>query len=545
MSEVAVLNPVGNRPVPDPRPLAPRTGGIDGRTVYLIDGQFDNGPVLLQKVADWLAEHRPDVKTKMARWSMPYQQDARLAAAIRDDNGIVIYGVGLGGATSQDVTNQSLWLEREFGVVTVAIHTHTFGRQVEYLLDESGAPNAAVAFVPHPVMDVRPDGLEAYVNGNDPLTGRPFMDEVLDGLTKPRQHLVSRFDETTSKPPRILARGDEDRLHSLFLERELTDGLPIVLPTERRVDEMLRGTSHAPDKIVGEMSSCHGPDWTYTVEQVAVNAVMAGARPEYLPVILALASSGSTARILLTTSMANMGIVNGPIRKQIGMNAGNGAMGPYSHANATIGRAYGLLSQNFQGGSKPGVSYFGTQGNAFAYSNLVFPENEEDSPWEPLHVQHGMSRTDSAVTVFSGCRSTAYTPDVREFSWRVYTKQLLQGMDPFEPPVFLLSPLAAERFIKYAGFDTKAKLADWAFENAKMPAHAYWDHQRAQTLALSRTYAGDEEYAVKHRAKPDELVNMFIRSEIEIVVVGGDTGATWRIMGGNSRGTPISIDAWR
>lgn len=545
MTEVEVLNPIGIRPIPDPRPLAGRTGGIDGRTVYLIDGQFDNGPVLLQKVADWLARHRPEIVTKQARWGMPYEQDPNLATEIRDNNGLVIYGVGLGGATSQDVVAQTLWLERAFGIVTVGIHTHAFSEQVRYLLDESGAPNAAVAFVPHPVMDIRPDGLEAYVNGNDPITGRPFMTEVLEGLTRPREHVPAKYDATTSRPARILAKGDEDRLHELFLEMELTDGLPIVLPTERRVEAMLKGTSHAPDKIVGHMSSGRGSKWSYTVEQVAVNAVMAGARPEYLPVILALASSGRTARILLTTSMANMAIVNGPIRKELGMNCGNGAMGPYSHANGTIGRAYGLLSQNFQGGSKPGVTYFGTQGNAFAYSSLIIPENEEDSPWGPFHVQHGMDPEESAVSVYYGCRSTAYTPDVREFSWQVYAKNLLQGMDPFEPPVFLLSPLAAERFIKYAGFDTKEKLADWAYENAMMPAHAYWDHQRAQTLALSRAYAGDEDYAVKHRAAPDEMINMFIRSEIEVVVVGGDTGATWRIMGGNACGKPISIDAWR
>ena len=107
--------------------------------------------------------------------------------------------------------------------------------------------------------------------------------------------------------------------------------------------------------------------------------------------------------------MATMAVVNGPIRHEIGMNAGIGAMGPYNHANATIGRAYGLLSQNLQGGSVPGLSYMGNQGNNYAYNSVTFAENEERSPWEPFHVQHGFAPADSTVSVFSGCRSTAFT----------------------------------------------------------------------------------------------------------------------------------------
>ena len=115
---------------------------------------------------------------------------------------------------------------------------------------------------------------------------------------------------------------------------------------------MLAGTSHAPDEIVGQMRPTGFRElWDFTVEKVAVNAVMAGADPSYLPVILALASSGMTARQSSTSSMANMVVVNGPIRDEIGMNCGLGALGPYNHANATIGRAFGLLSQNVQGGS--------------------------------------------------------------------------------------------------------------------------------------------------------------------------------------------------
>src|ERR671933_2433161 len=173
---------------------------------------------------------------------------------------------------------------------------------------------------------------------------------------------------------------------------------------------MLRHTSRQPDEVVGHMRPTNFREfWEYTVEKVAVNAVMAGCRPEYFPVVLALAATGASARGSTTSSAAAMAVVNGPIRQEIGMNWGTGAMGPYNHANATIGRAYGLLSQNLQGGSEPGVTFMGSQGNNYAYTNVAFAENEEGSPWEPFHVQHGFQPEESVVRVFTGCRSTAFT----------------------------------------------------------------------------------------------------------------------------------------
>src|SRR5207244_2883924 len=126
-------------------------------------------------------------------------------------------------------------------------------------------------------------------------------------------------------------------------------------------------SSRAPDEVVGRLRPALQEAWEYTVEQVAVNAVLAGARPEYLPAILALASTGISARASSITAMSSLVAVNGPLRHELGVNAGVGALGPYGHANATIGRAYTLLSQNLQGGSVPGVTYFGSQGNPAAY----------------------------------------------------------------------------------------------------------------------------------------------------------------------------------
>ena len=193
---------------------------------------------------------------------------------------------------------------------------------------------------------------------------------------------------------------------------------------------MLAHTSRKPDEVVGRMRPTHFREaWEYTVEKVAVNAVMAGARPEYFPVILALAASAVSARGSTSSSAAAMAVVNGPIRHEIDMNCGIGAMGPYNHANATIGRAYGLLSQNLQGGSVPGVTYMGSQGNNYAYNSVTFAENEERSPWEPFHVQHGFKPDGQHGQRVRRLPLDHVRLGLREKHWREHVRDMLRGID--------------------------------------------------------------------------------------------------------------------
>jgi hypothetical protein len=138
------------------------------------------------------------------------------------------------------------------------------------------------------------------------------------------------------------------------------------------------------------------------VEQVAVNAVMVGARPEHFPVILAIASTEVTSLWSSCTSQVRMVIVNGPIRKEIKMNSGMGALGPFNEANAVIGRAWTLISKNLGQSGEPEVTYLGAIENSLNYNNLCFAENEERLPrgWKPVHVQKSYKPEDSAITVF-------------------------------------------------------------------------------------------------------------------------------------------------
>jgi hypothetical protein len=436
-------------------------------------------------------------------------------------------------------------IDHKFQVPTVAVHTDIFERVTKSVTRVNGMPKMRMAYVPQPVMGKTAAELRAYIDGKDMVTGRPFMQEVLTGLTAPLDDEAAKgvgFDRST---PRLVEPDSEERLNQLFLDQNWTDKLPIVLPTEARVEEMLRHTKRRPDEVVGHMRPTGFREyWEYTVEKVAVNAVMAGCKPEYFPVVLAVMSTGSSARGSTTSSAAAMCVVNGPVRHELGMNWGIGALGPYNHANATIGRAWGLASTNCQGGSTPGLTYLGSQGNNYAYNSICFAENEEASPWEPLHVQHGFKAGDSCVSAFGGCRSTAFTLGLRERHWRDHVQNMLRGFDPHEQPCLVLDPITARQFVDRGGFDTKEKLIEWIHETATMPASQYWDYQLIQNYVYPRATFGEEPYATKLKAPDDQLIPMFTQDEIEVVVVGGETNGYWRIFGARHSKT-ASVDEWR
>jgi hypothetical protein len=436
-------------------------------------------------------------------------------------------------------------IDLKYGVPAVALHTQMFHRVTQSVVRMAGAPRMRQVYLPHPVMGKTEKEIRDYIWGDSPVTKKPVMQEVVEGLTQAlgaEDKSGLTFERTT---PRLCDAASEDDLHQLFLDSHWTDKLPIILPTEERVAEMLKHTKRKPDEIVGHLAATHfREEWEYTVEKVAVNAVMAGCRPEYFPVVLAIASLGVSARGSSTSSMAAMAVVNGPIAKEIGMNAGIGAMSPYNHANATIGRAFGLLSQNLQGGSVPGDTYMGSTGNALSYASPTFAENEERSPWEPLHVQHGFRKEESVVTVFSAMRSGAFTLGLRHKHWKEHVLNMLRGMDPNDGPTFILDPIVARLFMDIAGLKTKQALIDWVHENATMPAGVYWDYQLIQNYRYPRATFGEEPFAGNLKAKDDEPIRLWPKSEIHVVVVGGETNGYWRIAGARRAGA-AKIDDWR
>ncbi|MGE3934701.1 MAG: UGSC family (seleno)protein [Rhodospirillaceae bacterium] len=429
------------------------------------------------------------------------------------------------------------------GVPSVAVHTDVFARLAKSTARANGMPTTRQAYVPQPVVDRTPAQLRGYIEGTDPVNKRPFMQEVIEGLTGPLTDADVKGLTFDRSSPRLLPADTEENLQQFFMDSNWTDFLPVVLPTEARVAAMLKGTSHAPDKVVGRLSpTAFREAWEFTVEKVAVNAVMAGARPEYFPVILAMMASGLTARSSSTTSFSGLAVVNGPIRNEIKMNCGIGAMGPFNHANQTIGRAWNLASQNLQGGSTPGDTYMGTLGNWYSVG-AAFAENEERSPWAPLHTRYGFKPTDSAVTVFRGGRYTHSGFGPREH-WEEKMRRVFAAGEARQSPLIVMDPIVA-RLYSERGF-TKESLIQWCADNARLPASEYWNEQWVQTLIRPFAVAGVEPYASYLKAPPDEMLKLYDPEEINIVVTGGETQGAWKIYeGARMKDCTVSIDAWR
>jgi hypothetical protein len=185
--------------------------------------------------------------------------------------------------------------------------------------------------------------------------------------------------------------------------RGWTDGLPVTPPTDERIIAMLKGTSRRPDEIIGKIPPFLA---TCTMEKAAINAVMAGCKPEYMPVLLAAIEAAlepvfTLHGVLATTYFSSpIIIVNGPVARRIGMNCGINALGQGNRANATIGRALNLIVQNV-GGGRPGEADRSTLGAPSKYT-LCFAEDESDPEWEPLSVARGFPRGASTVTLFQG-----------------------------------------------------------------------------------------------------------------------------------------------
>jgi hypothetical protein len=239
--------------------------------------------------------------------------------------------------------------------------------------------------------------MEQIEAGLDPAK----IDEITVALTKPLTTEEKSPTKDEEKPPRIVFKGNLEEVDQFFYRRGWTDGLPIVPPTEEAVAEMLTGTDLAPDHVVEKIIPRLGKA---TVEKIAINAVMGGALPTYMPLLIAGVQAVMDPRAFFGTYQVSTGswspylIVNGSIRKDLNINSSTGMMSPGNRANAAIGRAMGLIIKNI-GGARPGIEDMGVMGNPMKYS-AVIAENEEESPWEPLHVQQGFKKDDSTVTVF-------------------------------------------------------------------------------------------------------------------------------------------------
>ncbi|MGD1118847.1 MAG: hypothetical protein ABR886_05105 [Dehalococcoidales bacterium] len=225
-------------------------------------------------------------------------------------------------------------------------------------------------------------------------------DKVVDALTKPlTEEEKSPKRREPENPPRIIFKGTLEEVNRFFYQRGWTDGLPVVPPTEAALAEMLTGTDFPADYLVEKLEPRLGKA---TVEKIAINAAMAGCLPTYMPLLIAgtQALMGSPACGMMAASTGSFSpfwLINGPAGRDANFRSSYGATSPGDIANASFGRAMGLITKNIRGIRKQ-VEDMGVLGNPGKYA-WVAAENEENSPWEPLHVERGFKKEDSTVTL--------------------------------------------------------------------------------------------------------------------------------------------------
>jgi len=344
------------------------------------------------------------------------------------------------------------------------------------------------------------------------------------------ERLKVRFNETGLKSRRIEIGADEDEQEAMYA-RGWSDGLPLVPPTEERVLRMLDGTSRDPQEVLGLVPPDLAPA---TVEKIAVNAVMAGCKPEYLPVVLAaveavLEEEFAMHGVLATTMFVGpVVVVNGPVRRHIGMNAKGNALGQGNRANAAIGRALQLVIRNI-GGGRPQEVDRATLGNPGKYT-YCFAEDEESSTWEPLSVERGQPSGQSAVTVFAGfglqgiVDQKSRDPESLSRSFAASLRAIHSiKLAPACDALLVVCP-EHHRTFRQAGW-SKARLYEELYRLCDIPGEELIAGAKGIAEGGPPSLAG-------------KTVNKFRPGGIMIVRAGGDAGMFSGIIGGWSAGGP-------
>lgn len=346
------------------------------------------------------------------------------------------------------------------------------------------------------------------------LTQDPGMDELL----------ALKFGETQFGAREVQVSASQDIMEACY-ERGWTDGLPVVPPTPLRVIRMLRGTDRDAAEIIGRVP----PDNVEcTIEKLAINAVMAGCKPEYFPTVIAAVEAAlqdlfCMHGLLCTTYFSTpVVIVNGPVSRQIGMNSGVNALGQGNRANATIGRALQLIIRNVGGGVPGGIDR-ATMGNPGKYS-YCFSEDESDDDWNSLAMDRGFSRDDSVLSLFAGdglqpiLDQQSRTPEslarsmALSLSTVVHAK--LYGM---ADAILLVSP-EHRRVLRQGG---------WSKEDLRRALYAELVTPGAELIRGARGIAEGMPVALK-----DQALNKFREDGLHIVSTGGKAGLFSAIISG-------------
>lgn len=407
-----------------------------------------------------------------------------------------------------------------------------------------GQPGLPAVYIPHPIVSVPHPTMRKRA---EPVLGSIV--QVLTGEDRGNGHGTSELHAHLTgaapraigvrAPERLLVPDDPEAIDERFAREGWSDGLPIVPPTPARVAAMLAYSDLDPSTSLGLMP----PRWgETTVAKLAVNAVMAGCKPDYFPVVVAAARAilGRPFNLYGVQGTTNPAspilVLNGPIARELGVNAGGNLFGPGFRANATIGRAIRLIMNNV-GGGVPQQADKSTLGSPAKYT-ACFAENEAESPWEPLHVERGFDAETSTVTAFGGAapaniieKSKTAAEMLRTIA-RAMAAPGSNNMFMSGEAMVVIGPEHAS-IAAAEGFD-KAAVRQALFEHARIPLAAV-GRGNAEVLAAWRGPLIEDrngEWTARIVDRPDDIV---------IVVAGGPGNHSASIPGWYTRSVTVPI----
>ena len=386
--------------------------------------------------------------------------------------------------------------------------------------------------------------------------GDVLIDRIVAGLTT-----VTGGGQTpaaTARDPRtIVHTGTAEEVDRYFLAQEWSDGLPVVAPTVERVERFLRYTHRAPHAEIAVLPSAN---LRATPWNVAVNAVMAGCRPEHMPLVIAAVEALADEECRLASIGSSSGIfpyalVSGPLAAELGFE--NGAQLVSRGANPALGRAVGLIVKNIAG-FRPGASYMGTFGYALGFA---LAENETQTPWEPFHVEHGFDRAASTVTIGVtnnwGPSPAAYSAAGQsgaQSALELIAKEIKSSTRLFNFPArgagaervmltILMSPSIAQS-LAAAGY-SKQDIKQHLYENTRMSLREFDWVLRYTTIsgASARARVDEGVFPPEFAGAPDDRVRVLSSPDLLSIVVCGDPHRN-RVMvleGGHTRPTTKQI----
>ena len=389
--------------------LNPRLDTLEGKTIGLYAHFKGHSPLMLQILSELLQERFPTTKFKAIQLKRDTKEafklpefDAQLKEWLKDVDG-VITAYGDAGSCCMFHAYNTVYVEK-LGKPCVMLCKEDLVGVGRKAATSRLCPNLRFVTSKIPDLTWMPELDEKVREGIIRPNLRDILDDILEGLTKPlteEEKIPYVKDNSFAQPFEV---DSLEGINDLFYKNGWTTGLPIVPPTEEKVREMLKGTDLPADHVVAQIPPMNGKA---TVEKIAINAVMAGCKPTYMPVLIAMVKAIVDPKIALegwvcsVASWCPVITVSGKVAQEIGIGTGAAALSQYQKANAAISRTYAYIIQNIAG-VRPGVEDMAEVGHEARMGITLGDRIADDNPWEPLHVDFGLDKEDSAVIMFWG-----------------------------------------------------------------------------------------------------------------------------------------------